>query len=226
MEKIIRGVRQFHDEVFPAKREFFEKLAREQKPRALFITCSDSRVHPNLITQTEPGDLFILRNPGNIVPAYHSGNDSEAATIEYAVEVLKVEDIIVCGHSNCGAMRALLNSADTDPLPAVRAWLGHAEGTRRAVVATCAGLTTEARLKATIERNVLVQIDHLRTQPAVGSALAAGTLKLHAWVYDIPSGDVSEYDPAREEFVSLTCPKQRKEDASKGLAASRVGRGI
>src|SRR5262245_34473032 len=104
METILRGVRRFHDHVFPEKRDLFARLAESQKPHALFIACSDSRVHPNLITQTEPGELFILRNPGNIIPPYQAGGGSEAATIEYAIDVLKINNIIVCGHSNCGAI--------------------------------------------------------------------------------------------------------------------------
>jgi carbonic anhydrase len=204
MQKLIEGVRLFHDTVFPEHRAMFEKLAREQRPRALFITCSDSRVHPNLITQTDPGELFILRNPGNIVPPYHAGNDSEAATIEYSVEVLNVEDIIVCGHSNCGAMTALLQRADLKRLPSVANWLHHAEATRHIIEATNGHLTDDDRLSRCIEQNVLVQMDHLRTHPAVAARLAAGSLRLHAWVYDIPSGDVSEFDRARNAFVSLT----------------------
>jgi len=204
MEKILQGVRHFHDHVFPQQAELFESLARQQRPRALFITCSDSRVHPNLITQTEPGDLFILRNPGNIVPPYHPGGDSESATIEYAVEVLDVVDIIVCGHSNCGAMSALLRKGDLEHLPAVVGWLHHAEGTRRIVERNFASLSDEQRTGIAIEQNVLVQLDHLRTHPSVAARLAGGRLTLHAWIYDIASGDVSAYQAAKGKFVSLT----------------------
>jgi carbonic anhydrase len=158
MEKILNGVRHFHDNVFPQQRELFENLARRQKPRALFITCSDSRVHPNLITQTDPGDLFILRNPGNIVPPFHAGNDSEAATIEYAAEVLKVEDIIICGHSNCGAMQALFNRESLSNLPAVAAWLNHAEATRRIVLSDETKTSADDRWHAAVAQNVLVQM--------------------------------------------------------------------
>lgn len=220
MEKILDGVRHFHDHVFPEQAELFEKLAREQRPRALFITCSDSRVHPNLITQTEPGDLFILRNPGNIVPPYHAGGDSESATIEYAVEVLDVVDIIVCGHSNCGAMSALLRKSDLAHLPAVVGWLHHAEVTRRILEQNHAKLPEEAKVALAIEQNVLVQIDHLRTHPSVASRIAAGRLSLHAWVYDIASGDVSEYNAERKRFVSLTADSGRRPRTSP-VAANR-----
>lgn len=216
MEKLLQGVRHFHDVIFPAKREFFERLAREQRPRALFITCSDSRVHPNLITQTEPGDLFILKNPGNIVPPFHAGNDSESATIEYAVEVLNVSDIIVCGHSNCGAVTTLLKPNERN-LPAVAGWLHHAEGTRRIIETNYRDLPFDQRLKVGVEKNVLVQMDNLRTHPAVAAQGAAGKLHLHAWVYDIASGDVSEYDAHRGLFQSLTA---RSTDSPKRAAPS------
>jgi carbonic anhydrase len=203
MEKILQGVRHFQQHVFPKQADLFRKLAGQQRPRALFITCSDSRVHPNLITQTEPGDLFILRNPGNIVPPYHAGGDSESATIEYAVEVLEVADIIVCGHSNCGAMSALLRKGDLEHLPAVLGWLQHAEGTRRILLQVHAHRPEEQKLAIAIEQNVLVQLDHLRTHPSVAARLASGGLNLHAWVYEIASGDVSAYDQGRRRFMSL-----------------------
>ena len=204
MEHIIQGVRKFHQEVFPEKRELFRQLAREQRPRALFITCSDSRVHPNLITQTEPGELFILRNPGNIVPAYHAGSDSESATIEYAVEVLNVVDIIVCGHSNCGAMTGLFQQDQLSALPAVCSWLGRAESTRRIMSQKGGSLSVEQRIQSAIETNVLAQLDNLRTHPCVAAHRATGELTLHGWVYDIASGDVSAYDEKMARFVSLT----------------------
>lgn len=204
MDKILRGVRHFHDVVLPKKREFFEHLAQDQKPRALFITCSDSRVHPNLITETDPGDLFILRNPGNIVPPYNASGDSESATIEYAIEVLKVVNIIVCGHSNCGAMAALLRKNELGDLPAIVGWLHHAEGTRRIMNENFAKLSDAAKLTMSIEQNVLVQINHLRTHPAVAAKTAAGALNLFAWVYNIASGDVASFDPKQKKFISLS----------------------
>lgn len=222
MEKLLQGVRHFHDVIFPSKREFFEKLAREQRPRALFITCSDSRVHPNLITQTEPGDLFILRNPGNIVPPFHAGDDSEGATIEYAVEVLNVVDIVVCGHSNCGAVTALLKPAQRE-LPAVSRWLHHAEGTRRIIETNFDALPFEERVALGVEKNVLVQLDNLRTHPAVAAKRAAGSLHLHGWVYDIASGDVSEYDESQGRFCSLTQRSRVSGSSSASAKDARVG---
>src|SRR5437764_15090805 len=127
MEKIFDGVRRFRDTVFAEQRLLFERLARKQDPQALFITCSDSRINPNLTTQTEPGELFILRNAGNIIPPHGAASGGEAATIEYAVSVLKVSHVILCGHSHCGAMQALLGGEQDLDLPAVRAWFAHAE---------------------------------------------------------------------------------------------------
>src|SRR5881227_2975221 len=131
MEKILDGVRRFRETVFREQQPLFERLARRQAPQALFITCSDSRINPNLITQTDPGELFILRNAGNIVPPYGASRGGEEGSIEYAVSVLGVEDIIVCGHSHCGAMSALLDPAKAASFPAIRNWLDNAEGTRR-----------------------------------------------------------------------------------------------
>lgn len=212
MDHLIEGVRHFRHHVFSKQKEMFEKLAREQKPRALFIACSDSRVHPNLITQTGPGELFILRNPGNIVPPYSAGNDSEAATIEYAISVLRVTDVIVCGHSNCGAMGALVNPEVLTDLPACSAWLKHAETTRRIIEVSVRnnGQKKESIIDAAIERNVLTQLDNLRTHPSVGAGLANGTVHLHAWVYDIGTGDVRAYDPDLKEYRSLTVDQPAK----------------
>lgn len=205
MEKLRQGVINFHDFVFPSQREFFEGLSKGQRPRALFITCSDSRVHPNLITQTEPGDLFILRNPGNIVPPYsHADPGSEAATIEYAVDVLGVSDIITCGHSNCGAVSALMRRSQLSELPAVLSWLHYAESTLRVMQKNFQDLPEEDRVKIAIEQNVLMQIEHLKTHPAVAARLATGELNLYGWVYEIGTGDVCEYSNESREFVSLT----------------------
>jgi carbonic anhydrase len=203
MESILRGVRHFHDHVFPTKRELFESLAESQRPNVLFITCSDSRVHPNLITQTEPGELFILRNPGNIIPPYQAGTGSEAATIEYAIEVLKVTDIVVCGHSNCGAIKALLQKGDLPQLRAVSDWLHHAEGTRRIIEGNNTSMSCDERLQLGVEKNVLFQVDNLRTHPAVAARLDAGRLRIHAWIYEIASGEVHQHDRDSGQFQSL-----------------------
>lgn len=204
MQKLIQGLHHFQSNVFSSQRELFERLAHGQSPDALFITCSDSRINPNLITQTEPGDLFILRNAGNIVPPYGAANGGEGATIEYAVAALGVRDIIVCGHSHCGAMNGLLNLDSLGELPTVRQWLSHAEATRRIARENYEHLCGGALLTATIEENVLVQLENLRTHPAVAAALSRGKLNLHGWVYKIETGEVFAYDPGQEQFLPLT----------------------
>ena len=204
MQKLVLGIHHFQRNIFSSQRELFERLAKEQNPEALFITCSDSRINPNLLTQTEPGDLFILRNAGNIIPPYGAANGGEGATIEFAVAALGIRDIIVCGHSRCGAMKALLNPEELHDLPAVKSWLGHAEATRRIIREKYEHLSGEALLTATIEENVLVQLENLRTHPAVAAGLAQDRLKLHGWVYKLETGQVFCYEPERGQFVPLT----------------------
>jgi carbonic anhydrase len=206
MEKILRGVRKFQNEVYPRQRFFFERLAgKPQSPLALFITCSDSRINPNLLTQTEPGELFILRNAGNIIPP-HGAAGGEGATVEYALSVLGLRHIIVCGHWHCGAMAGLMERPDHGVLPTVAAWFAHAESTRRIVAATCGHLSRDEQLVRMAEHNVLVQIDHLRTHPSVAAALARGELQLSGWVYRIETGEVFTYDFQRQAFVPLATP--------------------
>jgi carbonic anhydrase len=203
MHKLVEGIHHFQTTIFRPQRELFERLATGQNPDALFITCSDSRVNPNLITQTNPGDLFIMRNAGNLIPPYGSSNGGEAATIEYAIAVLKIKDIIVCGHSHCGAMHALLNPRTVRKLPAISSWLGHAEATRRIIREKYQGSVEGDLLTLTAEENVLVQLENLRTHPAVAVALSTGDLKLHGWMYKISTGEVFAYDPHRGQFAAL-----------------------
>jgi len=204
MHKLIQGIHHFHSNLFSSQRELFERLAKGQQPDALFITCSDSRINPNLVTQTEPGELFILRNAGNIVPPYGAANGGEGATIEFAVVGLGIQDIIVCGHSHCGAMKGLLTPEALKNMPTVAAWLSHAEATRRVIREKYAGLSDDALLNVTIQENVLMQLENLRTHPAVAAGVATGRLKLHGWVYKIESGEVFAYDPQAEQFLCLT----------------------
>lgn len=205
MHRLAVGVHQFQAEEFDRRREVFQRLADHQSPIALFITCSDSRIDPCLLTRTGPGDLFILRNAGDLVPVYH-GPDSggEAATIEYAVEHLGVRDIIVCGHSNCGAMKGLLHPEELSDLPAVRGWLENAKETRDILAQSHEHLAGAELLTVAIQENVLVQIEHLRTHPTVTAALKAGKLHLHGWIYRIETGEVFDFDPNQDRFVPLT----------------------
>ena len=204
MQKLIQGLHHFQANIFGSQRQLFERLADGQNPEALFITCSDSRVNPNLITQTAPGDLFVLRNAGNIIPPYGAVQGGEAATIEYAIAVLGVKDIIVCGHSHCGAMDALVHQEKLVDVPAVADWLGHAESTRRIVKENYDHLSGQALLTATIEENTLVQIENLRTHPSVAARISRGALSIHGWVYQIETGRVFTYDPQQCQFVPLT----------------------
>ncbi|HEY6559428.1 MAG TPA: carbonic anhydrase [Polyangiaceae bacterium] len=204
MQKLISGIHHFQRSVFSSRRELFDRLAGGQSPDALFITCSDSRINPNLITQTDPGDLFILRNAGNIVPPYGQNVGGEAATIEFAVAGLGVRDIIVCGHSSCGAMKGLLNPAGLDEMPCVASWLRHADSTRAIIRENYAQLEGTPLLSACVQENVLTQIGNLKTHPIVAARLASGRLNLHAWVYKLETGEVFAYDPGAGQFTVLS----------------------
>jgi carbonic anhydrase len=179
-------------------------LAAGQQPPTLLITCSDSRIVPELITQTEPGDLFVLRNAGNLVPPYSGPPSGEAATIEYAVKVLKVEDVVVCGHSHCGAITGVLRPELLKDLPAVAEWLVHADKCRQEIMQhPSVADRDDDLLTAAIKSNVLVQLDHLRTYPAVALAESAGELALHGCFYRFETGDVSAFDVATGKFVNV-----------------------
>lgn len=205
MQKLIEGLHKFKAEVFNSRQAIFKPLVDGQKPEALFITCSDSRIVPNLLTQTNPGELFIMRNAGNMVPSYGAIGTGEAATVEFAVLGLGVRHIIVCGHTQCGAMKALLAPETLGDAPAMRSWLdAHGEATRRLVNESYGHLEGAARLTLAVEENVLTQIEHLRTHPAVRARIARGTLSLHGWVYKIETGDVFQYDAEQGQFAHLT----------------------
>lgn len=204
MRQLLDGVRIFQHRVFPACRSQFEQLAKGQSPSTLFITCSDSRIVPELVTQTAPGELFVLRNAGNLVPPYdESAPSGEAATIEFAIEVLKVRDVIVCGHSHCGAIAGLMQPDTLSKLPLVKNWLQHAEKTREAISRVSApNEAGKAQFTAAIEANVKVQLAHLRTYPCVVEAEARGELNLHGWFYRFETGDVNALVDETGAFVS------------------------
>jgi carbonic anhydrase len=207
MQKLVDGIHEFQRGVFSAKRRLFESLKDGQQPLALFIACSDSRVNPNLLTQTEPGELFIMRNAGNIVPPYGAVEGGEAATIEYAISVLGVKDIIICGHSRCGAVSALLDQEKIQHLPAIKSWLSHAEATRRIIDENYSHLKGDALLTATIEENVLVQLENLRTHPSVAAAMVGKAIHLYGWVYKFETGEVFDYDSDVGQFTKLEAPR-------------------
>lgn len=203
MQKLIQGIHQFQQENFRPLQGLYEQLSKGQNPETLFITCSDSRIDPNMLTRSQPGDLFILRNAGNIVPPHGAANGGEAATIEFAVAALGVKDIIICGHSHCGAMKGLLQPEMLSSLPAVSSWLSHAETTRRIVQENYKDLDDERLIMATVEENVLVQLENLRTLPSVAARLVKGDLHLHGWVYKLETGEVFAYDFTIGQFVPV-----------------------
>ena len=203
MQRLVAGIHHFRAHAFGQQRELFERLAGGQSPDALFITCSDSRISPNLLTQTAPGELFILRNAGNIVPPFTGAPGGEAATVEFAVKGLGVRDIIVCGHTHCGAVRALLDPATITGMSALQAWLRHAQKTRQVIQKQYGDWPPDRQLVAAIEHNVLAQLEHLESHPAVAAALIDGTLALHGWVYKIETGEVFSFDRERGQFLPL-----------------------
>ena len=205
MKGMIRGLREFHTNYFCTHQEMFSRLAQGQAPEVLFITCSDSRIDPNLLTQTQPGEVFIVRNVGNIIPPYGTLNCGEGAAIEYAVQALGIKDIIICGHSHCGAMKGLLQLGNlAAEMPLVYDWLKHhAEGTRRLVQDNYKDYEGEELLKVTVEENILTQIENLQTYPVIRSKLHSGGLYLHAWVYEIETGEVFAYNASQRQFVRL-----------------------
>jgi carbonic anhydrase len=202
---LIRGLNQFHDNYFNVNRELFERLSHGQAPEVLFVTCSDSRIDPCLITQAQPGELFVIRNVGNVIPTYGASNNGEGAGIEYAVHALGIKDIIVCGHSHCGAMRGLLQIGSlSEEMPLVYDWLKrHAEATRRLVLENYPHCDSEKMLKIAIEQNILTQVENLETYPVIRSKLHAGKLNIHAWIYEIESGVVFAYNASLSRFIPL-----------------------
>lgn len=202
MKKVISGIVRFKQTAYEDRRQLFAELANGQSPEVLFITCADSRIDPNLVTQTEPGDLFICRNAGNIVPPHVKTAGGVTASIEYAVAVLGVKDIVVCGHTDCGAMKGALNTDALRDLPHVCNWLDHSRAAVEVVKAQ-KGRATLEELDQVTEQNVLLQMQHLRTHPVVVARLSAGEIELHGWVYDIESGNVSAWDKNAEKFVPI-----------------------
>lgn len=221
MENIVRGIHQFQTTLFNEHQELFAQLSQGQFPETLLITCSDSRIVPDLLTQTQPGELFVIRNAGNIIPPYGAANGGEGATIEFAVGALQVKHIVVMGHSHCGAMKGLLQPESLIGLPLVADWLKHAEATRRVVLESYEGLGDTDLLNATIKENVLVQVDNLRTYPAIAARMAKGNLTLHAWIYEIESGRILAYDAAQTHFMPVSLAGV-KPLAAQRMAAQRM----
>lgn len=203
MPHFAAGVIRFQNEVFPQKKELFEKLSHGQSPEALFITCSDSRIETAMITQTDPGELFICRNAGNIVPPHMTHTGGMTASIEFAVAALKVPHIVVCGHTECGAMKGAMSPEGLDSLPHVKEWLSYAKAAVDVVDEIAPDADQDERMRLLLEQNVILQLQHLKTHPSVAARLAKGDLKLHGWVYDIKTGGVNAFDEDKNEFVSV-----------------------
>lgn len=204
-ERLFEGLWRFQQEAYPKKEAAYRRLAREgQKPHALFITCADSRIDPELITQSGPGDIFVSRNIGNLVPAYGEDLGGVSAIIEYAVAGLRVSHVVVCGHTDCGAMIGLLHPEKVTNLPIVKSWLHHGEEALRIVRQRDTAANERCVLEELIEENVILQMQHLRSHACVAERLAQGTLALSGWVFDIGQGIVRMYNEEQGIFVPAT----------------------
>ena len=203
MSELVTGFLRFRQSAYPDRARLFQSLAHTQSPRALFITCSDSRVVPELLTQQEPGSLFVIRNAGNIVPSYGPEPGGVSASIEYAIAVLGVRDVVICGHSDCGAMGAIARHQNLSSLPAVSGWLRHADAAK-AINESRRHDTDQECVAALVRENVIAQLANLRTHPLVALALDQNRLRVHCWVYDIEIGQIDAFDGSRGEFVVLS----------------------
>ena len=217
MDDLISGLGEFKEHYFAKHRERFEKLSHGQKPKVLFITCSDSRIDPNLITQTDVGELFVIRNAGNIIPPYGAANGGEGATLEYAIQALGIEQVVVCGHSHCGAMKGLLhlNKLQED-LPLVYDWLRHTEATRRLLKDNYQGYDDDELLEVAIAENVLTQIENLKTYPIVHSRLYQDKLQIYGWIYHLETGEVLAYDSESHTYMLPQSQIEYYEDQPNG----------
>ncbi len=202
LDKLKAGILQFQREIYPARQDEYEAAAKyPQRPHTLLITCADSRIDPEALTQSVPGEIFVARNIGNMVPAYGEMMGGVSAVIEYAVDALKVQHAVICGHTDCGAMKGILASAgQLDEMPTVKSWLRNADAAKRVASTIDDGPPS---LKTMTEQNVLLQMQHLRTHPSVAGAMARGALTVSGWVYDIARGDVRIFDEGEQRFVSL-----------------------
>ncbi|MBM7342113.1 carbonic anhydrase [Pantoea coffeiphila] len=202
MKEIIEGFLKFQKNAFPERVKLFKNLANQQSPRALFISCSDSRLVPELVTQREPGDLFVIRNAGNIVPSYGPEPGGVSASVEYAVAALQVNDIVICGHSDCGAMTAIATCKCLDHMPAVSSWLRYADSAR-VVNEARQHADQSTKVASMVRENVIAQLANIQTHPSVRLALEEGRVTLHGWIYDIESGRIDAFDSRSGTFMSL-----------------------
>ncbi len=205
LELLKDGVRQFQAEVYPQQAEMFAQAASEkQAPHTLFITCADSRVDPNLITSSGTGEVFVTRNIGNMVPAYGEMLGGVSAVVEFAVSGLGVRHVVICGHTHCGAMQALLAPETVAGMPTVKSWLKNAQ----AALTVAEGLELKSggqreMLEVLTEQNVLLQMQHLKTHPSVAGAMALGKLTVSGWIYNIGTGDVCVVEDGTQMFTPI-----------------------
>ncbi len=202
LQRLKEGIRRFQMEIYPQNSESYQIAATTpQKPHTLIITCADSRIDVETITGSVPGEIFAARNVGNMVPPYGEMMGGVSAVIEYAVDALKVQHAVVCGHMDCGAMKALkADENHLDSMPTVKSWLRNAKAAKS--VAASMSSDSEIPLRTLTEQNVLLQLAHLQTHPSVRGAMARGELTVSGWVYDIASGDVLIHDAGTEKFHS------------------------
>ena len=218
MKKLIAGLREFKTDYFPVRQELCEQLAHGQHPRVLFVTCSDSRIVPHLITHTDVGELFVIRNAGNIIPPYGAANGGEGATVEYAVQSLGIRQIVVCGHSHCGAMKGLLTlNRLQEEMPLVYDWLKHTEATRLLLKENYGHYSDGEQLEIAIAENVLTQIENLKTYPAIHSKLFQGKVQIYGWIYHLETGEILAYDAETHTYVPPQ--SQLLEDGAEGRAS-------
>ncbi|MGC1299803.1 MAG: carbonic anhydrase [Alloacidobacterium sp.] len=203
MKNLLEGYLRFRKDVFPERKDHFHLLAEGQAPEVLFITCADSRIVPDLILQTEPGDLFIARNVGNVVPPFGEMAGGISATIEYAIAVLRVKHVIICGHSDCGAVKAVLDKKDTTRLPITHKWLRYVEAAWKYREPGDPMGDEKAQHTTLIRANVIAQLTNLKTHNEVAAALAKRNLQVHGWYYDILTGAIEAYDQQARKFGPL-----------------------
>ena len=204
MDDFLGRMARFRGEILPAQKALYQHLAvNGQSPKALMISCADSRVVPEMIMQAEPGELFVCRNAGNIVPPFSQANGGVSSAVEYAVVALGVRDIIICGHSDCGAMKAFRSPEALEKMPNVAAWLRHSHAAHSVVCNAYPDLDDIAAARAMALENVVAQLNHLRTHPSVAAGLAQGHLTLHGWFFEIETQRVLVFDGSTGLFVEV-----------------------
>jgi carbonic anhydrase len=203
-KRLLIGLYDFQTKIYPQKQGDYERLAREgQRPHTLFITCADSRIDPELLTQSGPGEIFVSRNIGNLVPAYGELVGGVSALVEYAVAAVRVDQVVVCGHTDCGAMKALMHPEHIEKMPTVKRWLRNAEAALSTVQARSTAINETDLLDELAEENVLLQMNHLRTHPAIAGRLAQKSLAIFGWVYEIGQGKVRMFDEQQQKFLTF-----------------------